>query len=301
VLEPEINPAPAFADLLSAIKQRLTGKKAEAAPAAAGAPAADTKDAAPGAEPPKIDPAGINTELAIGEFVSMAKSICADETWKKLGTKDRLHELCGAANLQLAMAKVLPARPAAVALGDETRQGQFSLGNWQLSINTLLLEKETLSKKEAGDLADTTYHEARHAEQAHKMARMLAGRKQNVAQIVAQTGIDAEAAADAFGKPMAPDAPEAAEAQKFFDSYYSKEGAAHRNKTLTAVESTTLALQAAQEAYNGAPPDNRMNEHRALEAAKNAYKRAMRDYKALPEEEDAFAVGAKVFDLYMKD
>ena len=67
-----------------------------------------------------------------------------------------------------------------------------------------------------------------------------------------------------------------------------------------AVESTTLELQAAQAAYKSAPEDNRMNEHRALEAAKNAYKRAMRDYKALPEEEDAFEVGSKVFDLYMR-
>jgi hypothetical protein len=82
---------------------------------------------------------------------------------------------------------------------------------------------------------------------------------------------------------------------------YGKD-AAHREVVLTQLETATLNLQQAKVAYDAkeGDPNGRMDEQRQLNVAMNVYQRAMRDYKSLPEEADAFAVGAKVTAVYRK-
>jgi hypothetical protein len=67
------------------------------------------------------------------------------------------------------------------ALGSDTA-AYFTASDWTISVDTAKLQTggklvRNLTRKQAADLAQTIYHEARHAEQRFRVAQLLAGRK----------------------------------------------------------------------------------------------------------------------------
>jgi len=80
-------------------------------------------------------------------------------------------------------------------------------------------------------MADTVYHEARHAEQWYRMAQMRAGQGRTAAQIATEMGIPARIAAVAAGAPLARGSMDALIADGWYQSVYGS-GSAHRERVL---------------------------------------------------------------------
>jgi hypothetical protein len=147
----------------------------------------------------------------------------------------------------------------------------------------------------------TPYHEARHAEQHHKVARVLSAQGKTAAEIFAATRIAPNVIKQAMSLPKL-DAAQTGLAEQWFRSIHGKgpEGA-HREAVYGKLRTTAAALEKAQREYDDARKDPQstpmevlrgtMN---ALEAARREHRRAELDYKALPEEADAFATQEKL-------
>ena len=138
--------------------------------------------------------------------------------------------------------------------------GRFAFSLWSIRFDQGTLSEETFTDAEAADLADTIYHEARHAEQWYRMAQMLAGQGKTARQIEREMGIPARIAAEAVGDPLARGSMEALIADGWYQSVYGR-GSAHRRRTL-GDEGT------------------------------------FEEYTRLPEESDAWRVGGAVTEAY---
>lgn len=95
--------------------------------------------------------------------------------------------------------------------------GAFYKYDWSICFNeTDLTENDTiqtvgaLTQEQASSIAGTVYHEARHAEQTFRVARLMAGQGKDAAAIAAETYINETAAADAVKNPLM-NTPETAE------------------------------------------------------------------------------------------
>jgi hypothetical protein len=152
-------------------------------------------------------------------------------------------------------------------------------------------------------MAETVFHESRHAEQWYLMARMLAGQGNEPAQIHDKTEMQLDACKEAYGNPLNASETKGVEAQGFFDSVYGG-GADKRDQLLAALGPLRDARQAAEDEYDkvDAKPDATLDDKKAAldkwDAAYHAFKDVHDQYKALPEEKDAWAVGDEVGAAY---
>ncbi|MCI0464065.1 MAG: hypothetical protein L0Z62_44590 [Gemmataceae bacterium] len=165
-------------------------------------------------------------------------------------------------NKQLARSGVPPVtvNPASIA----PASGQLSLSNWRLDIDSGLLNSPTLSPAQASSLANTAYHEGRHAEQWYAAAQSQAAASPNPATsgpaVATSLGIPASVGNAAAANPLpANSSPHAVLGQAVAGSVVTR--GAQRNATLRAVLAN--------------PTDP------------TTYAR----YQALPEESDAFRTG----------
>jgi hypothetical protein len=186
--------------------------------------------------------------------------------------------------------------------------GKFHFSTWVLGLGKGPFGAASVDDGQAAEIADTVYHESRHAEQWHRMARLLAGKGTSAADIMKKLGIAGKAAADAATKPLK-DATtgEGKEASAWYESVYGS-GAAHRNKLLgeTLPKYSKLLDEAAAEyrkvtADKAATKDQKDAAYKKWVAAYDAYKKEAGDpYHALPEEADAWAVAGKMKAAYTK-
>jgi hypothetical protein len=152
-------------------------------------------------------------------------------------------------------------------------------------------------------LTDTILHEARHGEQWYMIARHMGGQGLDAPTIAAQTFIPEPIvrAALADSRPMSPE--QAHAAQTYYDSIYGA-NAQHRNDVLTRLEQTPRAYDAARahaQAVENNPhstPAERAEAAQRLQEAWQAQMDAYNQYRALPEERDAWAVGNEAGDRY---
>ena len=213
-----------------------------------------------------------------------------------------------------------------------TANGVFKFQIWTTGMNETKL---TGAKPPSGDiagLANTAYHEARHAEQWFKMARLEAGTGDDAGTIAASTSIPVDIAAKAVQDPILPKSAEGKEAQAWFDSVYGA-NRDHRRQVYEDKRTTREALTPLAEARNTAVAEvNRLaEEYRSIpntlsninkrRKAYGKYQDAFKDYekadeaygqmiapyrvayeayRALPEEEYAFEVGDACL-LYTSD
>ena len=90
----------------------------------------------------------------------------------------------------------------------------------------------------------------------------------------------------AVAAPIRPGTPEAARAQVWYDSYYGT-GRAYGDAVNARLLATDAAYDVARRRYGASPTDENLRRWRAAVRRSRAAERA---YRAMPEEEDAYAV-----------
>jgi peptidoglycan hydrolase-like protein with peptidoglycan-binding domain len=224
---------------------------------------------------PRLFNSGLATEANRKAFVASGKAV--EAKWTELATpKARADELFKGVKPLLDGEKV-PAPK--VALGDTGKAaGVFSGRSWTITFDQTTFSAASIDDDTARDVSGTVYHEARHAEQQHKMARMLATRGNSAAQIHAKMRIPTDIADDAFGNPL-PKGVEFATAAQQYDSEFGA-GKAHFEQAEAAAPSNA-ELQAAKAAAAADPSPANKARYARLVAA-------FRAYHDLPTENDAF-------------
>jgi peptidoglycan hydrolase-like protein with peptidoglycan-binding domain len=224
---------------------------------------------------PRMFHSGLATETNRKAFVASGKAVEAE--WTKLATaRARAEKLFEGVKPILDAEKVPTPK---VELGDTGKAaGVFSGKRWTITFDQTVFSAASIDDDTARDVSGTVYHEARHAEQQHKMARMLATRGNSSAQIHAKMGIPTDIADDAFGNKL-PKGIEFATAAQQYDSEFGA-GKAHFEQAERDAPSND-DLKAAQAAAAKDPsPANKAKLARVLAA--------YRAYHDLPTENDAF-------------
>jgi Putative peptidoglycan binding domain len=205
------------------------------------------------------DTRDLDTGLARDEAVDGYVDDAYGTVYSSMSAQDRAEALMVAANEQLVAAGVpaLKFPPTWGASG--STWATFTFRSWTLDLNPANFDPtyyDTLSADDQNDVAETIYHEARHAEQWFRMARERAGLGATQADLEA-LGHPSDIAAAAIADPIMQCDQSQYEAEEWFESVYGA-GRTHRNTTL---------------GDPSAPYD---------------------DYRALPEERDAWGVGTAV-------
>ena len=239
---------------------------------------------------------GISTDRHVAEYVADMKNLQKD--WPKLSETERLQRLENATNKQLAKSGVptVKARPKKLQPGNG---GNLDFRTWEYNVNEDMIKSTSLSDDDAKRLADTAFHESRHAEQWYLVARLRASEGHTPKSIQTETGMPSSVVAIASKNPLAPDAPQRACATAIMNSVYGKYAAA-RDNTLTKVMSDLKKYNEAAANLQKVNADRRSTAaekaaaQTQLTAARSALSSSYKDYRALPEEADAFEAGGKV-------
>ena len=253
---------------------------------------------------------GLAGSKVSGAFTAEAQAIL--DNWDHLKPRDRAWGLANAASAQL---ESLGAPRIAGDFGD-TRQmgansyGAFSPALWQITLNEAGFRDDCTAEQRAR-AAGVVYHEARHAEQYFRVARMLAGQAQpganaasEGARIAKELGLREDVATVAARSPLSDPGKkksrskqeqqerekEYAEAKTWkdaMDRYHGKGGVAETLKTAQA------RFNAARRGLAETPNDEAVKkEYReAYAATRGAY---LIYQKQASVESDAWAVGGAV-------
>jgi hypothetical protein len=232
---------------------------------------------------------GLAKKPIINQFVSGAKQT----GWANLGTpNERAAALLETVNQQLITVGVPPCKVSVMALGNAA--GQFEYFSWTMKLDQVRFSQPTLTNEDAAEIAEVVYHEARHAEQWSRMARMLAGRGKSAQDIVKEMSIPPEIAQDAISKPLKPGKQGALEAERWYESVYGSQKD-DRNQVLSDLDSIANAFKQANEEYEISPTAENLARR---QAALQQYQVVYQQYRSLPEEADAFRVGGAVKYAY---
>lgn len=207
---------------------------------------------------PALFPSGLADQEAIEAYAAAARTVIEGD-WASKTVEERADAILEKVNERLQEAGVPQVGKVIQALG-ANEYGRFAFSLWSIRVNQDLLASDALTEAQAADLADTMYHEARHAEQWYRMAQLLAGQGRTAGQIATQMGIPARIAAEAAANPIEPGSMEALIVDGWFQSVYGT-GSAHRRHVL---------------------------------GPSGTYEQ----YRNLPEESDAWRVGTSVKDAY---
>jgi uncharacterized Zn-binding protein involved in type VI secretion len=137
----------------------------------------------------------------IAEFCADMRRLAND--WPTLNPQQRRQRLGAAVNKQLVKSGTPKVKVKPKDFGGSGRLGELDFQTWQLDIDKNLLNSPTLAGN-CATLANTAYHEARHAEQWSHMARTQAATPgMTAAQISANLFVPPGVAASAMAKPLA--------------------------------------------------------------------------------------------------
>lgn len=180
--------------------------------------------------------------------------------WSTLKTaEERGSKMVGLANKRLKAAGVPECAVRVEDLGEDS--GQFDFTDWSILVGNDFLGQEELTQTQLDDFANTVLHEARHAEQWFNIAQLLAGRGKTAREIADELGIPNKIAKAAKDKPLKLNEVKSLVAKNWYESIYGS-GSDHRDHVL---------------------------------GDEGTYE----DYRALPEESDAWRVGDE-FDAKLK-
>jgi peptidoglycan hydrolase-like protein with peptidoglycan-binding domain len=225
---------------------------------------------------PRMFETGLATEANREAFVATGKEV--ETEWATLATPEaRADKLFEGVKTILDAEQVFTPGHDVANLGKPA--GIFKPKPWQMLFDRAALSAPAVSDEDARSVTGTVYHEARHCEQTHKMARMLAGKGLSAEKIRAKMGIPPEVASDAFDKPLEHGIEFVTAAQQF-ESVYGT-GSAHFEQSENEAPSLD-ELNAAMAAVKADPsPANKARYAKLLAA--------YRAYHDLPTEHDAFA------------
>lgn len=243
---------------------------------------------------PLLFPSGLADEKHEESYVKAAHGVFDD--WTKLkDAKGRALALVKKVNHELADIGV-PAVNETVTKLSGGADGEFDAENWIMLIDKENFSKQTIDDQQAAEMADTIYHEARHAEQSFQMARLEAARGKSAKDIADEMSIPARIAQAAKDKPLRLGTPEAVEASGWFDETYGS-GAAKTAQVYTRLARLDGEVKRAEKANKDHPsPANQAK----LDKLNKQYDEAYADYQNLSPENDAFHVGDRAQDEYLK-
>lgn len=244
---------------------------------------------------PLLFPSGLADEKHEQSYVKAARGVFDD--WVKLkDAKGRALALVKKVNHELVDAGVPPVNEVVTKLSGGA-DGEFDAENWIMLIDKENFSQETIDDQRAAEMVDTVYHEARHAEQSFQMARLEAAHGKSAKDIADEMSIPARIAQAAKNKPLRLGTPEAVEAQGWFDETYGS-GAAKTNQVYMTLSKRDGELKRAEKANQDHPsPANQAK----LDEAQKKYDEAYAAYQNLSAENDAFHVGDRAQDEYLKE
>ncbi|MHC9294029.1 hypothetical protein ACRCUN_16330 [Mycobacterium sp. LTG2003] len=238
---------------------------------------------------PRMFQGGLGVSARITVYVGEMKSVL--DRWDELKTPEaRRLALKTEINKHLGEVGV-PAVELTTGEGN-----QFDSTTWTIFIKPSAF-KELPSDPEHRDrhttaLTSTLYHEARHAEQAFRIASMLAGRGLNEGQIYWQTSTKKDVIKEAL-KPenqLKPGTMEAAIAEGWYDSQNGTDSP-KTHRVYAEINAAAKALEAAEAAKEANPTPENQRRH---EAAVERFKAAEAAYYDLPQENDAFRISDEI-------
>jgi hypothetical protein len=183
--------------------------------------------------------------------------------------------------------------------------GQFDFQTWTMEMGKDPFSGPLPGKAALADLADTVLHESRHGEQWFRMARHQAGAGKSSADLVTAMKIPARIADEAVKQKLTAAGDELTEAEGWWKSVYGADRAA-RNKTLTDLARLSTEYDVAAEKLKQVKAKATSTKEEKEQATKDrdtalaAFNVMHAKYKALPEEADAWKVGAAVTAGMMK-
>jgi len=157
---------------------------------------------------------GLAETAPLETFAQAAVAYCRDTgNADKLLTDFTVH-MMGKINEAL---KAIPSEECPHSFVSTGTMGSFSGGTFSMLVNTSdftkrpgITKASQLNQGEIAEIIDTIYHEARHAEQYYRVARVLAGKGKSAAEIAQVVGIPNTIAAKAFANPLNADSSNAA-------------------------------------------------------------------------------------------
>lgn len=190
------------------------------------------------------------------------------QTWNTLTAEERRQGLEDVINGAMAQADVPDVDVwLDPSLAGTNTNGALRFRQWRIRLNPDIVNGP-MTQDRATALSGTLYHEARHGEQWYAMAQRRADRGDDAAQIHSDMNIPADIAQDAVDNPVGPD-----------DARGVMGDATNRS----VYEPTPGHGTAAAEAIGS-------HHRRAVLGPTGSYE----DYRALPEEQDAWQVGDAV-------
>jgi len=234
------------------------------------------------------------------------EAILAEKDWTKRTPELRADDVWLAAEAQLIEARVhpLPAMQLDDNLGGPL--GGLVVKEWKVHLLKQPFLRSVPNRTELADVSGTVYHEARHAEQMHKMARMLSakverrskdesvGRARAVAAIEAQMKLPDPVAQDAADHPLESGTPEFVVAEGQFDSEFGA-GKAEFRRIEAVATARKKALDEA-EAEDKAHPSAATK--KKVARAKKEFEAAADAYTNLPAESDAYGTEDEMEALF---
>lgn len=276
---------------------------------------------------PAMFPSGLAELAAIEDFVGKAKQV--EAYWTDLKTPNkRAKTLLQLVNDTLGAADVPACNSSLEDLGSNL--GVFDLEKWVIILDEKVVSQETLTEQEAADVAETVYHEARHAEQSYRIAQRLAGMGKSAKAIATEMKIAAGIASKAFDNPLKAGSMDALIAEGWHESRHGAK-AAETEQIMLALYTTRAAFRnantdfnKAEEAYyiaevhyrTSAGDPRRMDDaqkrmddaqkkmddaQKKMDEAEKQYKAVYEKYENLPEETDSRRVGGEFKKAYLKE
>jgi hypothetical protein len=262
----------------------------------------DGKDA--GAKVNPDDMTGIGGAVSVNRFVAAAKELQSSWDETKGKPQERADKLAAAANEELIANQVKPVEHELINL--EPNLGIFHPDHWTMGLDKHTFNQDEITDKDASGIAEEVFHEARHAEQFFRMARMFAGEKMEPPQIAEKIGVPLDVAKQARGNPLDEGTKDGVQAKAIYESIDGA-GAQKRNELLARLTPLGKARREAEANYHDLEnnPDTKpeqLDEAKAeWKEAMDAYKPVHDEYKALPEEKDAWDVASEVKTEYLEE
>ena len=258
------------------------------------------------AEPSYVpEPRGLASPVSMGRFSTAARQVAGNWT---TGDPAVLSQLLLEAARQELSAHQVPLPDCLVT--EISNDGQLEPAPWAIKLNPQIFTTanaaeagpgtEEAAVVEAAEAADTVYHEARHAEQFFRVARLLAGRGLSARRINRDTEIRRDVCDEALQRPLGQG--EDREAEEWHESIYGERGEyrAEVLDNLARVEPLLATVnrrseEAGRLRSGGIIDEAALNRVYALQQRAAATCAAINaEYHALPEERDAWAVGGSI-------
>lgn len=200
---------------------------------------------------------GLDRDGEVQAYIADMQALQQD--WPNLTPDQRLERITDALNERLEAAGVPPVRLTVSGSGGG---GVYDFSTHSIEVSSDLLNQPNISTGDLQGLANTVYHEGRHAEQWFDMARLQVARGEDPSNMgLPQSVIDAARAAP----PLDPESQEGRFVASMYESVYGA-GGADRNDVLGKLNNGDYSVYEL--------------------------------YRALPEEADAWRVGGKVENLW---